>query len=427
MTRRSLYDPVMTARFHPKIITCLREGYDLATLRADMLAALTVAIVALPLAMALGIASGATPEQGLITVVVAGLLISLLGGSRLQIGGPTGAFVVVVFHVIERHGYEGLLTATLMAGGMLVVAGMLRLGTYIRHIPAAVITGFTCGIAIIIASSQVRDMFGLNMEKIPGDFFEKWGAFWDARDTINPAALLLTLAGLAIIILLRRYAPKLPGFLLAVVLASLAGLLLSLPIETIGTMFRGIPRAIPAPRLPALDPHTMLALLPSAFTIAFLAGIESLLSAVIADRMTGNAHRSNTELVAQGVANTASALFGGLPATGALARTATNIRAGARTPVAGVMHAVFVLLFMLLLAPLASYIPLAVLAAVLLIVAWGMSEHKHAGAILRGPWQERIVLVVTLILTVAMDLTVAIAMGTVLWYALRWFYPIVRP
>jgi SulP family sulfate permease len=414
VVRRTLYDAPMTARFHPKLLTCLRDNYDLPAFRADVVAALTVAIVALPLAMALGIASGATPEQGLITVVVAGLLISLLGGSRLQIGGPTGAFVVIVYDVIEKHGYDGLLVATLMAGGMLVLAGILKLGTYIRHIPATVVTGFTCGIAIIIASSQVRDLFGLTMEKLPGDFIEKWAAFWDARGTFNFAALALAAAGLGIIIALRRYAPKIPAFLVAVVAASLAAMLFSLPVETIGTMFGGIPRAIPAPRLPDIAHADVAALLPSAFAIAFLAGIESLLSAVVADRMTGHKHRSNTELVAQGIANTASALFGGLPATGAIARTATNIRAGARTPVAGVLHALFVLAFMLLLAPLASYIPLAALAAVLLVVAWGMSERKHAAEILRGAWAGRIVMLTTLVLTVAVDLTLAITGGVIL-------------
>lgn len=404
----------MTARFHPKLLTCLRNGYDRATLRADTIAALTVAIVALPLAMALGIASGATPEQGLITVVVAGLLISLLGGSRLQIGGPTGAFVVVIYDVIQKHGYDGLLLATLMAGGLLVVAGLLRLGTYIRHVPAPVITGFTCGIAIIIASSQIRDLLGLDIDKVPGDFIEKWIAFWDARHSLNLSACAVAAAGLACIIALRRFAPKIPAFLAAVVIGSLAAALLSLPVETIGTMFGGIPRSLPAPHIPALDPAKMLILLPAAFTIAFLAGIESLLSAVVADRMTGNKHRSNTELVAQGVANTASALFGGLPATGAIARTATNIRAGARTPVAGVLHAVFVLVFMLLLAPLAVYVPLAVLAALLLMVAWAMSERHEAAAIMRGPWRGRVVMLLTLILTVAVDLTAAIIAGVTL-------------
>ena len=404
----------MTARFHPKLLTCLRNGYDLPTLRADAVAALTVAIVALPLAMALGIASGATPEQGLITVVVAGLLISLLGGSRLQIGGPTGAFVVIVYDVIEKHGYDGLLLATLMAGGMLIVAGLLRLGTYIRHIPAPVITGFTCGIAIIIASSQVRDLFGLSIEKVPGDFIAKWAAFWDARGSVNFAALALAAAGLGIIIALRRFAPKIPAFLAAVTVASVAAATLSLPVETIGTMFGGIPHSLPAPHMPLMDAHRAIALLPSAFAIAFLAGIESLLSAVVADRMTGNKHRSNTELVAQGVANIASALFGGLPATGAIARTATNIRAGARTPVAGVLHAVFVLVFMLLLAPLAAYVPLAVLGAVLLMVAWAMSERHEAAATLRGPWGGRVVMLTTLVLTVAVDLTAAIILGVIL-------------
>jgi SulP family sulfate permease len=400
--------------FVPKIYTVLKQGYGLADLRQDMVAGLTVAIVALPLAMALAIASGTTPDKGLVTVVVAGLLISALGGSRFQIGGPTGAFVVVVFNVIQTQGYDGLVIATLMAGAMLIAAGLFRLGTWIKYIPDPVVTGFTAGIAVIIFSSQLKDLFGLEMATVPADFLDKLGALWAARRTLDPANMAVALGALGIIIAVRLYAPKMPAFLVAVIAASAVAALLQLPIDTIGSRFGGIPASLPAPELPAVSWERLQELLPSAFTIAFLAGVESLLSAMVADGMTGRRHRSNCELVAQGVANTASALFGGLPATGAIARTATNIRSGARSPVAGVLHAAFVLLFMLFLAPLANYIPLASLAAVLAIVAWNMSERERFLHLLTGPWGDRLVLLLTFGLTVLVDLTVAIEVGVVL-------------
>jgi sulfate permease, SulP family len=400
--------------FVPKTYTVLKQGYGIADFRADAVAGLTVAIVALPLAMALAIASGTTPDKGLVTVVVAGTLISALGGSRFQIGGPTGAFVVVVFNVIQTKGYDGLVLATLMAGLMLIAAGLLRLGTWIKYIPDPVVTGFTAGIAVIIFSSQIKDLFGLSMATVPADFIEKLGALWAARDTINPANLAVAIGALAIIIGLRRYAPKVPALLVAVVIAAAVTVLLQLPIDTIGSRFGGIPGSLPAPELPTVSWARLGELLPSAFTIAFLAGVESLLSAMVADGMTGRRHRSNCELVAQGVANTASALFGGMPATGAIARTATNIRAGARSPISGILHAIFVLLFMLVLAPLANYIPLASLAAVLVIVAWNMSEKDRFGRLLTGPWGDRLVLLLTFGLTVLVDLTVAIEVGVVL-------------
>ena len=400
--------------FVPKLYTLLRQGYGLGDLRHDAIAGLTVAIVALPLAMALAIASGTTPDKGLITAVVAGFLISALGGSRVQIGGPTGAFVVVVFNVIQQHGYDGLVVATLMAGLMLIIAGIARFGTWIKYIPEPVITGFTAGIAVIIFSSQIKDLFGLSMGTVPADFFAKWQSFWEARHSVNPAAMALASSALVLIIGLRRFTPKLPGFLIAVALSAAAASVLALPVDTIGSRFGGIPTSLPVPSLPSVTWAEMGALLPSAFTIAFLAGVESLLSAVVADGMTGYRHRSNCELVAQGVANCGSALFGGLPATGALARTATNIRSGARTPVAGILHAVFLLLFMLLLAPLASFVPLAGLAAVLVIVAWNMSEMHRFRALLAAPMGDRIVLLLTFGLTIAVDLTVAIEVGVVL-------------
>jgi SulP family sulfate permease len=397
--------------FMPKMLSVLREGYDLDKLRCDAVAGLTVAIVALPLAMALGIASGASPEKGLITAVIAGFLISALGGSRVQIGGPTGAFVVVIFNVIGQHGYDGLLLATLLAGLILIVAGYAKLGQVIKFIPHPVITGFTAGIAVIIASSQVKDFLGLRAGKVPADFVLQWGVYWQAIDSINWATLAIGAASLAIIILLRRFAPRVPGFLVAVVLASIAVALLGLPVETIGSRFPDIQGGLPMPGMPELSLAKIREVLPSAFTIAFLAGIEALLSAVVADGMTGTRHRSNQELVGQGVANVASALFGGLPATGAIARTATNVKAGGLTPVAGMLHAAFVLLFMLFATDLMAWVPMAALAAILFVVAWGMSEHERFMALMRMPNGDRAVLLLTFALTVFVDLTVAIGVG----------------
>jgi SulP family sulfate permease len=397
--------------FTPKILSVMREGYDLGKLRCDAVAGLTVAIVALPLAMALGIASGASPEKGLVTAVIAGFLISALGGSRVQIGGPTGAFVVVIFNVIARHGYDGLLLATLLAGLMLIVAGYARLGQVIKFIPHPVITGFTAGIAVIIASSQVKDFLGLRTGKVSADFIEQWGAYWQALDSINLVTLTVGAVSLAMIVVVRHFAPRLPGFLLAVVVASLAVTLLGLPVETIGSRFPDIQTGLPMPAMPEFSIEKLRLVLPSAFTIAFLAGIEALLSAVVADGMTGSRHRSNQELVGQGVANIASALFGGLPATGAIARTATNIKAGGLTPVAGMLHAAFILLFMLFAADLMAYVPMAALAAILFVVAWGMSEHERFIALMRMPNGDRGVLLLTFGLTVFVDLTVAIGVG----------------
>ncbi|MBE2191567.1 MAG: STAS domain-containing protein [Alphaproteobacteria bacterium] len=399
----------------PKLFTVLQEGYSLKFFRADALAGLTVAIVAIPLAMALGIASGATPDKGLITAVVAGFLISALGGSRVQIGGPTGAFVVVVYNVIGRHGYDGLLIATMMAGIMLLIAGAARLGTWIKYIPQPVITGFTAGIAVIIFSSQIRDFFGLEIEKVPGLFLEKWKVYWDARDSLNLGALGVSSASLVLIFVLRKYFPHLPAFLLAVVFSSVAVISFGLPVVTIGSAFGELPHSLPMPHLPeGINIVRIVELIPSAFTIAFLAGVESLLSSVVADGMINRRHRSNCELVGQGIANLVSPLFGGLPATGAIARTVTNIRSGGKTPVSGIMHAVFILLAMVFLAPLASYIPLAALAAILMVVAWNMSEHEKIRHLLKAPFGERLVLVLTFVLTVAVDLTVAIEVGVVL-------------
>ena len=408
-----LHDPRWTA-YTPKLITVLGEGYTFDRFRRDAIAGLTVAIVALPLAMALGIASGASPDKGLITAVVAGFLISALGGSRAQVGGPTGAFVVVVFNVIAQHGYDGLLLATLVAGFILIIAGYAKLGALVKFIPHPVVTGFTAGIAVIIASSEVKDFFGLSIDKVPADFLPKWQAYFGALGSIHAMTLAIGLGSLLLILGLRKVAPRVPGFLVAVVVASLAVALLHLPVETIGSRFPHIPAGLPAPALPSISLAKFQAILPSAFTIAFLAGIEALLSAVVADGMIGSRHRSNQELVGQGVANIASALFGGLPATGAIARTATNIRAGALTPVAGMLHALFLLLFILFATNLMAFVPMVALAAILFLVAWGMSEHKRFIDLLRMPNGDRAVLLLTFGLTVLVDLTMAIAVGVTL-------------
>jgi SulP family sulfate permease len=400
--------------FTPKLITVLREGYSFERFRRDAIAGLTVAIVALPLAMALGIASGASPDKGLVTAVVAGFLISALGGSRAQIGGPTGAFVVVVFNVIAQHGYDGLLLATLLAGLILIVAGYAKLGALVKFIPHPVVTGFTAGIAVIIASSQIKDFLGLSIAKVPADFLPKWQSYLRALGSIDAATLAIGIGSLAVIIALRKLAPRLPGFLIAVVVASVAVALLHLPVETIGSRFPHISAGLPMPALPAVSIAKIQAVLPSAFTIAFLAGIESLLSAVVADGMIGSRHRSNQELVGQGVANIASALFGGMPATGAIARTATNIRAGALTPVAGMLHALFLLLFILFATGLMAFVPMAALAAILFVVAWGMSEHERFIGLLRMPNGDRAVLLLTFGLTILVDLSMAIAVGVTL-------------
>ncbi len=400
--------------FEPKLLTVIREGYGVQAFKADAMAGLTVAVVALPLAMALAIASGTTPEKGLHTAIIAGFLISFLGGSRVQIGGPTAAFIPVVFVVIQKFGYGGLILCTLMAGFMLIAAGLLRLGTLMKYMPQPVITGFTAGIAVSIFSSQVKDALGLGMDEVPAEFFERWSAYAAHLATTQPAAVALTVLGLAVIVGLRRRRPKWPGFLIALCICTLAAAALGLPAETIGSRFGDLPSSLPVFDFPHIPVERTLELLPSAFTIAFLAGVESLLSAVVADGMTGSRHRSNGELVAQGVANVGSALFGGLPATGAIARTATNIRSGGRTPVAGMLHAGFLLLFMLLLAPLMRYVPLAALAAVLLVVAWNMSEAENFRNTMSAPWGDRLVLLLTFLLTVLFDLTLAIQAGIVL-------------
>jgi sulfate permease, SulP family len=402
----------------PKILSTL-PGYSLSAFRADAIAGVSVAMVALPLSLAIAIASGADPAKGLVTAIVAGFMISLLGGSRVQIGGPTGAFIVVVYGVIAAHGYDGLVLATLMAGVILVIAGLLRAGNLVAYVPEPVINGFTIGIGVIIATSQLKDLFGLQMESVPADFFPKIAAMWAARGTVSLAAVAIGLAAMVGIVLLRRIWPKFPGLIVAVGLASAVVALVGLPVETIFSRFGNLPDHLPMPGLPDISWARVAELLPSAFVIAFLAGVESLLSAMVADRMIGDKHRSNAEVMAQGAANIASALFGGLPATGAIARTATNVRAGGRTPVAGLVHAVAILAVMMLAAPLAGYLAMPALAGLLILTAWNMSEPAKWRSYLSEPRADQLLLVLTLVLTVLADLTVAIGVGVALGLALR--------
>lgn len=402
----------------PKLLTTL-PGYTRAEFGADVVAGITVAMVALPLSLAIAIASGADPSKGLVTAIVAGLLISLIGGSRVQIGGPTGAFIVVVFGVIVGHGYDGLVLATLMAGIILLTAGYLRAGSLISHVPEPVINGFTIGIAVIIATSQIKDLLGLEMSEVPAEFIAKVSALWDARDTLTLAACAIGVGTMVLIVLLRRLSPRFPGLIVAVGLMSAIALCAGFPVDTIESRFGALPASLPVPHLPEITLARVVELLPSAVVIAFLAGVESLLSAMVADRMIGGQHRPNAEVLAQGAANIGSALFGGLPATGAIARTATNVRAGGRTPVAGIVHALTILLIMLVAAPLAGKLALPALAGLLILTAWNMSEpHKWRGYA-SGRRSDKFLLVLTLVLTVVADLTVAIGVGVALGLALR--------
>ena len=390
----------------------MREGYGAGDLRADVIAGLTVAIVALPLSMAIAIASGVTPDRGLYTAIVGGFCVSLFGGSRFQVGGPAGAFIVLVALTVERHGVDGVILATMMAGAFLIAAGLLRLGTYIKFIPYPVTVGFTAGIAVIIFASQLHDLFGITLPgKEPSELLPKLEALGRAVGSINMAATLLAAITIAVMVVLKKLRPGWPGILIGVAAATVAAWALALPVETIGSRFGGIPDTLPLPALPAFSFAKMQAVLPDAVAFALLASIESLLSAVVADGMTGRRHRSNCELVAQGVANIASPLFGGICVTGLIARTATNVRAGARGPIAGMMHSAFLLLFMLIAAPLASYIPLSSLAAVLVVVAWTMAEKQEFWTLLRSSWGDATVLLATFLLTVFRDLTEGILVG----------------
>jgi SulP family sulfate permease len=416
---RPARQPTFAELYVPKLVTVLREGYGLSDFRADVLSGLTVAIVALPLSMAIAIASGVTPDRGLYTAVVGGFIVSLLGGSRFQIGGPAGAFIVLVALTVERHGVDGMVLATAMAGVFLIMAGLLRLGTYIKFIPYPVTVGFTAGIAVIIFASQIKDLLGITLSgKEPGEFVPKIAALAQGLPSASAPAIAIAAVSIAIIVVLRRLKPHWPGILIAVAVAAFATWILSLPVETIGTRFGGIPRQLPYPSWPSFSLAKVQAVLPDAIAFALLGAIESLLSAVVADGMTGRRHRSNCELVAQGFANIGSAFFGGICVTGTIARTATNVRAGARGPVSGMLHALFLLLFMLVAAPLASFIPLAALAAVLVVVAWNMAEKHEFALLIRSSRGDAVVLLATFLLTVFRDLTEGILVGFALGAAL---------
>jgi SulP family sulfate permease len=402
----------------PKLLTTLKS-YSLKLFAADAFAGVTVAMVALPLSLAIAIASGADPGIGLITAIIGGFLISALGGSRVQIGGPTGAFIVVVYGVIAHHGFDGLVLATLMAGLILLLAGALRLGNLIQFIPEAVVNGFTIGIALIIATSQLKDLFGLEVDHLPAEFLRKLPALWEGRGTFNPAALGIGVSTILLIIVFRRVAPRWPGLIVAVGLTSAVAVLAHLPVDTIASRFGDLPSSLPMPALPEVTLDRLRDLLPSAFIIAFLAGVESLLSAMVADRMIGGHHRPNAELIAQGAANLGSGLFGGLPATGAIARTATNVKAGGQTPMAGIVHAMTLLAIMLFFSGLAAQLALPALAGLLLLTAWNMSEPHKWAEYARLPVEDRLLLLLTLVLTVAADLTIAIGVGVALGLAIR--------
>lgn len=395
----------------PRLFEILKQGYSLKTFGSDLSAGLIVGVVAIPLAVAFAIASGVTPDKGLLTAVIAGFLVSALGGSHVQIGGPTGAFIVIVYGVVSKYGLEGLILATLMAGVILLVLGLARLGTVIQYIPYPVIVGFTSGIAVIIFSSQMNDFLGLGLKQIPGDFLDKWGLFLTHLGEVNLWALGIALGTIVIIVGLAKLDRRIPGALLALVAATVLVQVFQLPVETIGKRFGSVSGSIPLPMLPPLSLGKLKELLLPAVSIAMLAGIESLLSAVVADGLTGKKHDPNQELIGQGVANIVSALFGGIPATGAVARTATNVKSGAQTPVAGLVHAVFLLLVLLLLAPVAALIPLATLAGILATVSYNMSEQHTFRMLLKGPRGDIAVLLTTFGLTVLVDLTVAIPIG----------------
>ena len=399
--------------FRPKLFDTLKN-YNRSQFGKDLMAGIIVGIVALPLAIAFAIASGVSPEKGLYTAIIAGFIISVLGGSRVQIGGPTGAFIVIVYGIVQQYGENGLIMATFMAGIMLLLMGFARLGTVIQYIPYPLIVGFTSGIALLIFSSQIKDFLGLQMGAVPADFIAKWKSYVLNISSVNWYACLITVATILIIILWPRITHKVPGSLIAILVTTAAVSWLSLPVETIGSRFGSIPSSLPPPVIPQFDFATIKVLIQPAFTIALLGGIESLLSAVVADGMTGGRHRSNMELVAQGAANIGSSLFGGIPATGAIARTATNIKNGGRTPVAGIVHAITLLLVMLFAGRWAALIPMPTLAGILVVVAWNMSEWKSFRAVLKGSGSDIVVLLTTFLLTVLVDLTVAIEIGMVL-------------
>lgn len=400
-----------------KLFSCLKT-YDKKTFMSDLMAGIIVGIVALPLAIAFGIASGVTPEKGIITAIVAGLVISLFGGSKVQIGGPTGAFIIIIYGIIQKYGFEGLTIATLMAGFFLVLFGLLRLGTIIKYIPYPIVVGFTSGIAVTIFTTQFKDLFGLTLPSNPSDFIEKWGVYLQNFNTIDPWCALIGVASVVVIAVTPRFSKKIPGSLIAIILMTIVALLLKnfagvLSIETIGDRF-SISNELPAAQVPDMNWETIKSLVSPAITIAILGAIESLLSATVADGVIGDHHDSNTELVAQGLANIASPLFGGIPATGAIARTMTNINNGGKTPVAGIIHAVVLLLIFLFLMPLAKYIPMACLAGVLVVVSYGMCGWRSFLELMKNPKSDVTVLLITFFLTIIFDLTIAIEVGLII-------------
>ena len=405
--------PQKSFTFVPKLFTTLKD-YSREQFMRDLIAGIIVGIVALPLAIAFGIASGVSPEKGLVTAIIAGFIISALGGSRVQIGGPTGAFIVIVLGIVNKYHVDGLIIATFLAGVMLIIMGLAKMGSVIKFIPHPLIVGFTSGIALIIFSSQIKDAFGLQMDKVPGDFAEKWGAYFQHFSSVNFIALGITLGTILIATLFTKISHRVPGTLVAILVSTAVVYFFHLNVETIGSRFHSIPSTLPMPQIPHVDFTTIKELIQPAFTIALLGGIESLLSAVVADGMIGGTHRSNMELVAQGIANIFSSLFGGIPATGAIARTATNVKNGGRTPIAGMIHAVTLLLIMLFVGKWAALIPMSCLAGILCVVAFNMSEYKSFFALLRGPRADVVILLTTFFLTVFLDLTFAIEIGMVL-------------
>ena len=413
-TSAHLAEPSFVELFTPKLITVFREGYGWRDLRADAIAGLTVAVVALPLSMAIAIGSGVSPERGLYTAIAGGLVVSLIGGSRFQIGGPAGAFIGLVASVVERHGYDGLALATIVAGLILIIVGLLRAGTYIKYIPFPVTVGFTAGIAVIIVASQINDLLGLTIAHEPSALLPKLAAIRDALPTIHPPTVVIALVSIATIALVRRLRPNWPAFLIAIAFAAAICVLFHLDVATVNSRFGAVPRSLPAPALPPFSFEKLQAVLPDGVAIALLGAIESLLSAVVADGMTGRRHRSNCELTAQGTANIVSVLFGGICVTGTVARTATNVRAGARGPFSGIFHCGYLLLFILVAAPLVGFIPLAALGAVLVVVAWNMAEKEEFWSLLRGSRGDAVVLLATFLLTIFVDLITGIGVGVVL-------------
>ena len=404
----------MKKEFVPKLFSLLKEGISRETLSKDILSGLIVGIVALPLAIAFAIASGVSPEKGIITAIIAGIIISSFGGSRVQIGGPTGAFIVIVYGIVQEFGINGLTIATFMAGIIIIGFGLARLGNLLKYIPYSLIVGFTSGIALIIFSSQINDFFGLHINKVPADFIDKWGMYFENFDKVNVYAIAIAVVTIILTLFFQKILKKIPGSIIAILLSTILVKVFEIPVDTIESNFGEIPNHFSLPSFPNVDYETLKSLIQPAFAIALLGSIESLLSAVVSDSMIGGKHRSNMELIAQGTANIVSSIFGGIPATGAIARTATNIKNGGRTPIAGIIHALVLLAIMLLFAPYAKLIPLSCLAGILMVVAYHMSEWRQFKSILKGNRMDIIILLTTFFLTVIFDLVIAIEIGIVL-------------